>query len=227
MLGYPIVGVEMGPENFDAAYGATERWYSARKGQTKMYSLTLVDGQQAYTMPTDCDEVVDAFFPPGKWDTYQASVLDYGVELSGNPVDIMRDRSGMGPYSRIVQILENNEIARDIFANTYEWFYDTTERVLTIGGNPAGGSLALIKYKSMTVDITKFTSLEIDIFMRFLLAQIKVIYGRILRKHSEIPGASGPKTTDGAELVSEGTAEMERLDERIGMINGPSGFFAG
>lgn len=225
-LGYPVVNIELAPENFLEAYSETVQWYVARKGRTKTVSIPMVSGVCDYALPADCDELVDVFFPPGRYDTFQNSLLDFGVELSGVPVDGFRDRSGLGTYSRIDQMLGQNEIAREIFSATYEWVYDTANRVLSVDGNIPSGIIALVKYKSMEFDIKKLTALELEAFMGYLKGSVKLIYGRVLRKHGEIPGASGPKTMDGADLVSEGKEERDYWSERISLLNGPSGFFA-
>lgn len=227
LLGYPVVGVEMAPENFTAAFNATCRWFVSRKGQTKRHTIPLVAGIQEYSLPDDCDVVVDVMLPPGRYDV-QSQLLDFGLELGGVPVAYTRgnDRSGLGGYSGLVQRLEYNEIARDIFSSSGEWVYDELNRKLVIGGQPAAGALMMVLYKSLLLDLAKTTSIELELFMDYFLAATKVTYGRILRKHTDIPGASGAKNMDGESLVSEGTEAMAALNERIGLLNNPAPFFA-
>lgn len=227
LLGYPIVCVEMAPENFSAAFNAACRWFVSRKGQTKRTTIPLVAGIQEYTLPDDCDVIVDVMLPPGRYDV-QSQLLDFGLELSGTPISYMRgnDRSGLGGYSGLVQQLEYNELAREIFSSTGEWAYDELNRTLVIGGQPAAGALMVVAYKSLLLDLAKMTSIELELFMDYFLASTKVTYGRILRKHTEIPGASGVKTMDGDALVSEGMEAITALNERIGLVNAPAQFFA-
>jgi hypothetical protein len=53
----------------------------------------------------------------------------------------------------------------------------------------------------------------------------KKVYGRILRKYTEIPGAAGPINTDGEVLVGEGDMEMKEATTEIKMSNRPAPFF--
>lgn len=57
---------------------------------------------------------------------------------------------------------------------------------------------------------------DVKWFMDYTTAQMKCILGRVLRKFGGVPNSNdGQDPTDGGDLVNEGTAELQRLDEII------------
>lgn len=97
------------------------------------------------------------------------------------------------------------------FISIEDYMYDKGSRKLFINNYTKPN--ATIKYFMRTDDINDIEDPDVlQIIKEYALALCKIIEGNIRRKLQNAPGAI---QMDGDALVSEGTAERDRLDERI------------
>lgn len=226
-LGAPIVGIEIDAQNEEYIYASAERWFIGRKGQTRNLDLPLVDGVQEYLMPADCDTVVSVDFPPSRYDGVKGYVDDFGLQLSGIPIGGLGISSSPGTYSMYTQYMMASELRSDIIGSPCLYEYVKERNMLVVGGSIPGGGIAMVKYKSKEINIPVMEMMDFEIFVSYVIAEMKCVLGRILRKHMDIPGASGSKVMDGDSLYQEGIAAKQELNDRIRDVNGPGGFFMG
>lgn len=218
-LGWPVVGVELADENWEAAWRASLRWYMAHKGQTKYTTILLSSDIQEYTLPDDCDEVTSCEVRSG------SAVNDYWGEFGWPDIEIFPyepfANESVGFYSYLYQRSQFYSDKETILSANKIWFYRKDQNKIYILRRPSDGASAYIMYKTKSVNLALFTSLETEIFMDYFLGWTKYTYGRILNKHQSFPGASGDKMLDGADLRMDAVEQMKKATEDLHNINAP------
>lgn len=117
------------------------------------------------------------------------------------------DRSD--PFIFLMQKNQVNTLQN--FVSLSDWRYDSYQNILYVN-NYGGTTLSLI-YMSTFSDFNEVRDIEVvQAVKEYALALCKIIEGQIRRKLQSAPGAI---QMDGDALVSEGTAEKQRLDDWI------------
>lgn len=236
-LGCGVVAVELSQEQAEDSFDDAVRWWVGRKGVKKHAAQNLVPGEQEYTMPNDCDMVLELFFPGVQLDII-AAVNPYAfIDVDQLPVaySSITGVPGGSFYGTFLQILQHAETARRVVGSEPTWEYRKNENILWVFPRNQRNGSAVARYASN--DLTseteddefckKITVRDRDIILKWALADAKETLGRIRGKYQDWPTAGGTRALDGDTLRTEGLAEKEKLDEEVIGLSDPVPFLTG
>jgi len=230
-LGCGVVVIELSDVQVNNAFDDAVRWWVARRG-VKRYAVTAItQGIQEYTMPDDCDEVIDVSFPGVQIDIIAAMDPFAFIDVDMLPVAYQSITGVPGGqfYGTLFQILQHADTARRIIGSEPTWQYQKDTNKLWIFPRQHQSGTALARYASNklvcddptppnTTPVNDFRRLmfrDRDIILRWYLAELKGKLGRIRAKYSEWPTAGGGKMMDGDSLLGEAQQDKEMLKEEI------------
>lgn len=235
-LGYPTISVEIDEAAWCVLFQRTLRWWKAKKGLIGFSVIPLIPGKTQYDPPAGSNSVIDVFLPIG-FGGIQALYTQGILDTNLVPADFF----GVGGYSRwgftvsnsaYVQVLQYLEEARRVVSAEPVW--EIIDGKITVIAGWSGKYTAsqqeymLVSYKKEDVELTDITDhRDTDLVYRYSLALSKMLLGRIRSKYKSYPAAGGMIDTDGPELLEEGKAEMEKLEEEISDSQHPMGFLVG
>lgn len=236
-LGCGVTAVELTEEQAEDSFDDAIRWWVGRKGLKKHAVQNLTPGVQEYTMPDDCDMVLEVFFPGVQLDII-AAVNPYAfIDVDQLPVaySSITGVPGGSFYGTFVQILQHAETARRVVGSEPTWEYRKNENVLWIFPRNQRNGAAIARYASNDLSSetcddefgSKITVRDRDIILKWALADAKETLGRIRSKYGEWPTAGGQRNLDGDTLRTEGLAEKEKLDEEVIGLSDPVPFLTG
>lgn len=224
-LGSPIAKVCLDELHLEDSVEEAKRWFAAKKGVNRDITIDLFAGQVEYTMPDDCDAVIDVAF--------QVSPLDISLIFAPHiiadekiPYNAFAAPSSVGLYSSFVQSLQYVDMAKRILNAERNWFYYPHKNVLMLLPNPKGGGKAFIEYKSTCNTIEQLPERDHDLLKRYALALAKQDLGMIYSKYSTWPTAQGQVSLNGDQLLAQSKAEIEKLEDEIYGSAMPMPFFA-
>lgn len=222
-MGDTVVNVELTVDHYADAVEAAKDWYAMLVGQYKAYSITLASNTSEYTVPADCDYVVEVVTDVAD------SMLSWG--FPDVPVNLStllpRMGSGSGFFSDLTQTLQYLEMGRRTMARDQDWQYDPVRRVLAITPPSSGASRALVYYMTNAVDVSKLKRYEYGLVRDYAVAHCMEVLGNIRTKYAEMPGAAGGFTMNGDVLVSNAMDMKRSLTEQLRAMQPPIGFIAG
>jgi hypothetical protein len=236
-LGEPTIKVEIDPGQWCLFFQKTLRWFKAKKGLICCEVIRLIPGQQQYDLPVGANSVVDIHLPVGYGDIqaiFSQGILDTNLI----PADIF-GIGGSGGFSRYgftfsnsayVQVLQYLETTRRVISAEPTWEVMCGKIYVSNGwcGSNANGHAMLVMYKKEEVSIEDIKDhRDIDLIYRYTEALAKMVLGRIRSKYKSYPAAGGMIDTDGPELIEEGKAEIEKLEEEISDSQFPMGLMVG
>jgi len=209
----------------DDAVDEAKRWFAAKKGVDRDITIDLYAGQVEYTMPDDCDAVIDVSF--------QVSPLDISLIFAPHiiadekiPYNAFAAPSSVGLYSSFTQALQYVEMAKRTLNAERNWFYYPYKKILVTLPDPKGGGKAFVEYKSTCNNIEQLPERDHDLVKRYALALAKQDLGMIYSKYSVWPTAQGQVQLNGDQLLQQAEKERERLEDEIYESAKPMPFFA-
>lgn len=242
-IGGGVVVLELCEEHFDDAFDDAIRWYIGRKGIVRLAAVNLVQLQQEYAMPADCDELLEVWFPGVQLDII-AAVNPYAfIDVDQVPVayQSITGTPGGAFYSSFHQILAHAETARRVVGSEPAWEYFKDRNIVHIAPRNQRTGTLVARYISTTLnaidpvppkttpanDFKKLRFRHRDLVLRYTAAQVKERLGRVRGKYTELPSAGGSKNMDGDTLLTEAQAEMEVLNNEIMELNEGVPFLVG
>lgn len=238
-----VVVLEVSPEQVEDRFDEALRWYIGRKGIKRFAVQNLTPGVQEYTMPDDCDEVLDVTFPGAQLDIISAVNPFAFIDVDQLPVayQSITGVPGGSFYGSLHQILAHAETARRIVGSEPAWEFYKELNVLQIFPRNVRTGTAVARYISTTIvtedptapattpvnDFRRLRFRERDIILRYAGALLELQIGKHRRKYTEWPGSGGGKTLDGDTMVGDAQAAMEKMDEEIKGLSEPVPFIAG
>jgi len=242
-MGGGVVVLEMCDEHFSDAFDDAIRWYIGRKGVKRRAAQNLAPSVQEYSMPDDCDEVLEMWFPGVQIDII-AAINPYAfIDVDQIPIayQAITGVPGGSFYGTFHQILAHAETARRIVGSDPAWEYYKDTNILYIAPRNQRAGAAIARYISTTLVVDDPTSPDTtpvndfrrlrfrhrDLILRYALAQTKERLGRIRTKYTEFPSAGGTKNLDGDTLLGEAQGEIEKLDAEILELNEGTPFLIG
>lgn len=230
-MGGGVVVLELCTEHFEDAFDDAVRWYIGRKGIKRRAVQSMSPGVQEYSMPEDCDEVLELWFPGVQIDII-AAVNPYAfIDIDQLPVayQSITGVPGGSFYGTFHQILAHAETARRVMGSEPAWEYFKDTNQIHIAPRNQRVGVALARYISTTLiaeepispattPINDFKRLRFrhrDCILRFTLAKVKERLGRVRGKYTEMPSAGGTKNLDGETLLGESQNEIQALNEEI------------
>ena len=209
-LGYPTVCNELQDQNWAEVFASATRWFNGKVGFIKRAPLQIAPGVGQYTLPDEVKDVMEVWFPG----------LDFMTSFSFDmPFYILWQlphgwaRSGQR-FSGLVERLQYLETAQRILGGP-AWEYESATHTLSIASPVSAEDASLLIYEYMAVgtgiaDIQN--PADIELYFQYSLAVTMMILGRIRSKYDVLPAAQGTVTLDGARLIEEATALLEKLD---------------
>lgn len=236
-LGCGVVNVELTTAQAEDAFDDAIRWWVGRKGLKKYAAQNLTPGVQEYTMPTDCDMVLQLWFPGVQLDII-AAVNPYAfIDVDQLPVaySSITGVPGGSFYGTFMQILQHAETARRVVGSEPAWEYRKSENTLWVFPRNQRNGSAVVRYASNDLTsatetdefCTKITVRDQDVILKYARARAKEILGLIRGKYTDWPTAGGTRSLDGDTLRSEAQAEMETLNDELLGLSDPVPFITG
>jgi len=244
-LGGGVVVLELLPEHLEMAFADALRWWVGRRGIRRRAVVNLIPGIVDYTMPEDCDIVVNVTFPGVALDII-AAVNPYAfIDVDQIPVaySSVTGVPGGSFYGTFKLILQHAETARRVIGSEPAWEYDKGTNTVHVYPNAQRSGAMLAEYLS-TVIVTddpvppattpindfrrRILFRDRDIILRYALAKAKWLLARVRGKYTDgMPAGSGSKTLDGDTLLGEAQGEIEALNEAIQALSEPVPFITG
>lgn len=235
-LGGSATGVDIELDNADYAQALkqTLRLYNRNRPIRRTLALTVTSAQKKY--PIDHPGLV------GVLDVQFVSRRDVPAVDPFDPFSVLSGRlttgvsgglvAGDGTFGDLAHELSYQEDARRVLSAESEWkgqwdadgkyylYMEIPETILM------HCSYTYAFHVTPTDDpdtgLSWIPDSDTDWVMDYIEALLKVRLGRIRGKHHGVPGPDGsPMDTDYAELVEEGRADKERLEEAIKMRRRP------
>lgn len=212
-LGAPAITVHVTPGQIQREIDYTLNVLSRRKPRVKYATIGATAGLQHYR--PDPDKVgygvLTVFIP--RMDPIAPLLLSAGPRL-----DIFGYRYSY-PYRNIAELEIDYmyfEMATRVLSSEIDWEFIDDEIWIYPAPQDTfqfGYAYAVPKILGDPATETRSTVLthDWDWIQEAVLARSKIIEGRILRRYSQIPGATAPLSTDGDSLVTEGTRDWERM----------------
>jgi len=224
-LGAPFLKVELTADNLEDAVENARRWFVAKKGVTRFYTLPIQSGND-YDLLDDVDTVTDVVFT--------SSALDLTLVFSPFvlidekvPYDVFAAPSSGGLYSSLVQTLQYIDMGKRILSAEADWRQEGRKLYIMPASRPDYASNLLVEYKANSVTIEQLNERDHDLIKRFSLAQAKLDVGRVRSKYDTFSTAQGSSTMDGLTLLDEARTELEKLEEEISASAYPMPFMVG
>lgn len=227
-LGAPLLKVELTADHLADNIEDAKRWFAAKKGWRRFFTLNIIGGNGSYKLPQDVDVVIDvtfsanpndlAFLALPYWVPGENGQIPYSVfNVAGN--------SG-GMYSSYAQTIQYIETAKKVMSAEMDWRQENKD--LLIFPQPNRSSVAIIEYTSHTISpVMELSERDHQLIKQYALAMAKMDLGRIRSKFDSYPTAQGTVTMDGAALLEEAATAVEKLNEEIADSAMPMGFLVG
>jgi len=227
-LGAPLLKVELTADHLRDNIEDAKRWFAAKKGWRRFLTMNLIAGKGMYPLPQDVDVVIDVTFSYNPNDLAFLA-LPYWVpgENGQIPYSVFNvaGQSG-GLYSGYAQTLQYIETAKRVLSAEQDWRQENHD--LLIFPQPNRSSVAIVEYTSHTVGpIVDLSERDHLLIKKYALAMAKMDLGRIRSKFDSYPTAQGTVTMDGAAILEEAKADLEKLEEEIADSAMPMGFLVG
>lgn len=230
-LGAPLLKVELTADHLHDNIEDAKRWFAAKKGWKKFWTLPIAQNQNVYDLPDDADVVTDVIF---SYNPLDLSILafPYWLPPENNQIPYsvfnVAGRSG-GLYSNYTQILQSIEMAKRVLSAETDWRQEKNAQgnTLMLFPNPTRSGLAIVEYTTHTINVLELSERDHHLMKRYALALAKLDLGRIRSKFDNYPTAQGTVTMDGAALLEEARTDFEKLEEELADSAMPMGFLVG
>jgi len=227
-----VVAVELKPEAVADAWDAAKRWWAGLRGMSR--EAVAVGGAGRYTMPSDCEMVIDVFFcgeSLGITDFEPYVMLDVD-EISATSLSVPWSSF----YSTLGLYMQRHEMGRRILSAEPSWDWDQESSALLIYPTTYTGAI-IAHYLSTEVrdedpvhpatlprnDLRRMRNRDRDLLLRWFVADLKDRLGRVRGKYQGgLPSAGGLQQLDGDVLRGEAAEEKQTLkDEAISLSDSP------
>lgn len=209
MLGYPTRRVELEQAQIDSVLLKAVSKYAQGMPCIKRSWIQGAVGRQSYnftTLSKPYGKGVIAVYPEpihspqspfnefDYWRMRQPAHIEAG--------DLLNDKL----YFKQLQQLTGTE---------FDWEWDQGSATLLITPSPTRALRLAYEYEDDPTEITDIPVTGHDWVADYALALCKQIVGRVRNKFQGVPGNELSIQTDGAELISEGQQEQEKLEQKL------------
>lgn len=242
-LGGGVVVLELCQEHFEDSFADAVRWFVGRYGVKRRAVQNIAGGIQEYSMPDDCDEVLEVWFPGVQIDIIAAVNPFAFIDIDQLPVahQSITGVPGGAFYGTLHQILAHAETARRVTGSEPAWEYFKDTNVLHVTPRSQRGGLTIARYASTRFcsddptppavtpanDFRRVKYRHRELILRYALAKVKERLGRVRSKYTDLPSAGGPRSLDGDTLLSESREDIAALNEEIMGLNDGVPFLVG
>lgn len=217
MLGGGLVDVELDKEHYDLAIDKAIGKYrqrSSRAVEESFMLLNLTAGESAYTLPEEVIEVKVI---------YRASAGGVGTTSTGfEPFEaaylnmyMLNAARGSGLASFELYMGQRELLGRMFGANvTFTW--SSTSKTLSLHRNIKGEESVLLHTYNYRPDEVLLADTSAGPWIRdYATAQAKLMLGQARSKFAQLAGPQGGVQLNGSDLIQQGQAEIEKLEEDL------------
>lgn len=228
-LGHPTIRVELNDEQLQECIDDAKRWLAVDFGIVAFRTLQTIPGVSEYVLPDDTLEVRNLFspashIPPLIYDREFPFYFPFPSRAEGGVVFSYPATL----YSGIVQQLQWIEQLRRTFGTEITFDYQPEVFLLRIfPSSQSNGGTFVVEYLARTVITLNLMGEAEQLLRRYILAQAKLILGRIRGKYDTLPTAGGDRGMDGKDLLEEGKTELEELKAEAAGRSFPISFVTG
>jgi len=229
-LGCGVVTIELTEAQVADAWDNALRWWIERRGFRVYYTVPISSGMQRYSMPADCDEVVEVYFTGVQMDS--GALLEPYAFIDVDMLPVMSSSiiggSGNLFYSGVHQVMSHAETARRVMSSEPAWIYYKEVNQLLVTPRRQTSGIAIVKYISNNLScddpvgsddppnqLKLLRTRDRGIILRWFLADLKEKLGRVRAKYTEWPSAGGGRSLDGDTLLGEAQGDKDQLREEI------------
>ncbi len=226
-LGASMVDVELDPEDYnqaiDIALGKI-RQRSSRSVEEAFVVLNLVEGQSEYQLPKEIQEVRVLY-----------RRVAGGIASAGQDIEpfeagflntYLLQSHKMGGLLTFELYSSYRETLGKMFGAHVQFTWLPQSRKLTIHRNVRAEDSVIMHVYMIRPDNSLIEDTYAGPWIRaYALAQAKLILGQARSKFSQIAGPSGGAQLNGANLIQEANADIEKLEEELkNYIEGGTGY---
>lgn len=228
-LGHPTVQVELTDDQIQECIDDAKRWLAVDYGIVAFRTLQTIPGVSEYVLPDDTLDVrtlhsPGSHVPPLIYDREFPFYFPFPSRAEGGVVFSYPATL----YSGIVQQLQWIEQLRRTFGTEITFDYHPENFLLRIfPGSQATGGTFVVEYLARTVITMNLIGEAEQLLRRYIMAQAKLILGRVRGKYDTLPTAGGDRGMDGKELLEEGKTELEELKAEASGRSYPYSFLTG
>lgn len=223
-LGAPFWEIELCKEHVTDAVEQAVRWFAAKKGVSKLYTIATVPATVEYQLDCEVDRVLDV--------AYETHRLDLSLIFSPFtlleekiPYDVFASGGSGGLYSSYVQALQYIEMAKRVLSAEFEW-YEINDK-LYIAPPPVDVRNLIVWAKINFTQIEELEERDHELVKRYALAKAREDLAWVRGKYGDYPSAQGSTTLNWDRLLDAATTEIEKLEEEIMGAGYPMGFATG
>jgi hypothetical protein len=223
-LGAPVWKIELCQEHVEDAVEQAVRWFAAKKGVQKLFTIPVVPQQVEYELDSEIDKVLDVAFSEQKLDlTLVFSPFTLLEEKI--PYDVFASGGSGGLYSSYVQALQYIETAKRVLSAELEWTQH--ENRLFLAPPPVRQRTIIVNAKINFTKIEDLMERDHDLVKRYAHAKAMQDLAWIRGKFGDYPGAQGVVTLNWDRILDWADTEIEKLEEEIFQSGYPMGFVTG
>lgn len=223
-LGAPFWKIELCQQHVLDAIEQAVRWFAAKKGVSKLFTLRTASSVVEYQLDSEIDRVLDVAYETHKLDL-SLIFSPFTLLEEKIPYDVFAAGGSGGLYSSYVQALQYIEQAKRVLSAEFEW-YEINDK-LYIAPPPVDSRNLIVWAKINFTAIEELEERDHELIKRYALAKAREDLAWVRGKYGEYPSAQGTTSLNWDRLLDEAKNEIERLEEEIMGAGYPMGFATG
>lgn len=229
-LGAPFWDIELCQEHVKDAVEQAIRWFVAKKGVTKLFTIQVQPNVVEYDLDCEVDRVIDVAYETHKLDL-SLIFSPFTLLEEKIPYDVFASGGSGGLYSSYVQALQYIEMAKRVLSAEFEWYEiksaNEAPNKLFIAPMPPESRRLIVWAKTNFVQIEYLQERDHDLIKRYALAKAREDLAWVRGKYGEYPSAQGTTTLNWDRMLDAAQTEIEKLEEEIMGAGYPMGFVSG
>lgn len=229
-LGAPFWEIELCQDHVTDAVEQAVRWFAAKKGVSKLFTIPTVAGVVEYELDCEVDRVIDVAYETHKLDL-SLIFSPFTLLEEKIPYDVFASGGSGGLYSSYVQALQYIEMAKRVLSAEFEWTEiregNSSPSKLFIAPPPVDSRNLVVWAKINFTQIEELGEWDHELVKRYALAKAQKDLAWIRGKYGEYPSAQGSTTLNWDRLLDDAKEEIEKLEEEIMGAGYPMGLITG
>lgn len=210
-LGNSIVEVELTPDDLNDVMLDTRRWFSFRVGFKTFRQVQLQRTTSVYKLDDDVIEVLHIFLPSTSFPAVDTDDFSYSYSLLFG--QWRSPGASPMPYSDLVQRLQYLDMSQRIFSADREFLFNAQTKELEIMPAPSILGACLVEVWSSVVDTRDLLPEDLDLFLRWAIAEAKERLGMIRGKFSQYTTVAGDRGLNAEALTVAAEKEKAQLKQ--------------
>lgn len=230
MLGEGIIDTEADVEHLDVALNRTLARFRQRSPNAveESYSfLTLQKDVNDYVLPQEVTNVQSVFRRALGSRTGGGTGTNLDPFSTAYQNVYLLNSNMMGGLATYFCFASYQELLGKMFGFFIEFQWIHQSRILRLLQRPfSDGEVIMLRTQNFRPDFNLISDIYAGQWIKdYTLATVKTIIGQARSKFSQIAGPSGGSSLNGAALLQEGIAELEKLDKELEtLIPGGTGY---